>query len=71
MNLILKQTNKLTKKINEKNKFTFNSTSHRWNWNKISCESDDICPESTATTPSLIINVFDVSSQEDSKDVVD
>ena len=32
-----------------------------------SCERDDICPESTPTTPSLIIDVFDFNSQEDKK----
>lgn len=35
----------------------------------ISCERDDICPESTPTTPSLIIDFFDVSNQEDSKNI--
>ena len=27
-----------------------------------SCERDDICPESTPTTPSLIIDVFDIDN---------
>ncbi|CAH8294446.1 hypothetical protein EV196_108201 [Mariniflexile fucanivorans] len=31
----------------------------------ISCERDDICPESTATTPSLIIDAYDVDSTDD------
>ena len=35
----------------------------------LSCERDDICPESTPTTPSLIIDVFDFNSQEDKKNV--
>ncbi len=35
----------------------------------ISCERDDICPESTPTTPSLIIRSFDFSSQESKKNV--
>ena len=35
----------------------------------ISCERDDICPESTLTTPRLIIDFYDVSNQEDSKNV--
>ncbi|MGC1204422.1 MAG: DUF6452 family protein [Flavobacteriaceae bacterium] len=34
-----------------------------------SCERDDICPESTPTTPSLIIDVFDFNSQEDKKNI--
>ena len=33
----------------------------------IACESDDICPESTPTTPRLIIDLFDISNQESSK----
>lgn len=35
----------------------------------IGCERDDICPESTPTTPSLIIDVFDFSNQENKKNV--
>ncbi len=35
----------------------------------ISCERDDICPESTPTTPSLIIDVFDFESQENKKSI--
>tara|TARA_R110000868_G_scaffold52135_2_gene164929 strand:+ start:761 stop:1303 length:543 start_codon:yes stop_codon:yes gene_type:complete len=35
----------------------------------ISCERDDICPESTPTTPSLIIDVFDFNSQENKKNI--
>jgi hypothetical protein len=35
----------------------------------ISCERDDICPASTPTTPSLIIDVFDFNSQENKKNV--
>jgi hypothetical protein len=34
-----------------------------------SCERDDICAETTATTPSLIITFYDVSDQEESKNV--
>lgn len=35
----------------------------------ISCERDDICPESTPTTPSLIIDMLDFENQESSKNV--
>ena len=35
----------------------------------MSCERDDICPESTPTTPSLIIDVFDINNQESKKNV--
>ncbi len=35
----------------------------------ISCEPDDICPESTPTTPSLIIDVYDVDNPENIKAV--
>ena len=35
----------------------------------VSCERDDICPESTSTTPNLIIDVFDFDSQEDKKNI--
>jgi len=34
-----------------------------------SCERDDICPESTPTTPSLIIRLYDISNQESTKNV--
>ncbi len=34
-----------------------------------SCEKDDICAESTPTTPKLIIRFYDISSQEDTKNV--
>lgn len=34
-----------------------------------SCERDDICPASTPTTPRLIIDFFDLSNQENSKNV--
>jgi hypothetical protein len=34
-----------------------------------SCERDDICPESTATTPRLIIEFNDITNLEDSKNV--
>lgn len=34
-----------------------------------SCERDDICPESTPTTPSLIIEAFDSDEQDDSKNI--
>jgi hypothetical protein len=33
------------------------------------CEPDDICPESTPTTPSLIIRFYDISNQESKKNV--
>jgi len=33
------------------------------------CERDDICPESTATTPRLIIEFNDIANFEDSKNV--
>lgn len=36
----------------------------------LSCERDDICPESTPTTPSLIIDVFDFDDQESKKNVI-
>jgi hypothetical protein len=35
----------------------------------ISCERDDICPETTPTTPSLIIRTYDLSNQENKKNV--
>jgi Family of unknown function (DUF6452) len=34
-----------------------------------SCEKDDICAESTPTTPKLIIRFYDISSQEETKNV--
>ncbi len=34
-----------------------------------SCERDDICPESTPTTPRLIIDIFDINNQESKKNV--
>lgn len=34
-----------------------------------SCEKDDICPEDTATTPHLIIRFYDISEQDEFKDV--
>ncbi len=34
-----------------------------------SCERDDLCPESTPTTPSLIIRTSDVSNQDSKKNV--
>jgi len=37
----------------------------------ISCERDDICPESTPTTPSVIIDVFDFTNQESRKNIFD
>ncbi len=36
----------------------------------LSCERDDICPESTPTTPSLIIDVYDFDDQESKKNVI-
>ena len=35
----------------------------------ISCERDDICAETTATTPKLILRLYDITSQEDTKNV--
>lgn len=35
----------------------------------ISCEPDDICPESTLTTPRLIIDLYDANNQESKKSV--
>lgn len=35
----------------------------------ISCERDDICPGSTPTTPSVIIELYDFANQESSKNV--
>lgn len=35
----------------------------------ISCESDDICAESTSTTPSLIIDAYDVLNPENKKSI--
>lgn len=34
-----------------------------------SCERDDICPNSTPTTPSLIIRAFDVNNIENKKNI--
>ena len=34
-----------------------------------SCERDDLCPESTPTTPSLIITTFDVNEQDNKKSI--
>jgi hypothetical protein len=36
----------------------------------ISCERDDICAETTATTPRLLIEFYDASSTEDLKSVL-
>ncbi len=36
-----------------------------------SCERDDLCPDTTATTPKLVIESFDISNQEDSKNIFD
>lgn len=35
----------------------------------ISCERDDICPDATPTTPSLILRAYDFSNQENRKNV--
>jgi hypothetical protein len=35
----------------------------------ISCERDDICPEDVPTTPRLILEFYDVSNQENKKNV--
>lgn len=34
------------------------------------CERDDICPESTATTPKLIIRFYDITEQTETKNVL-
>ena len=34
-----------------------------------SCEKDDICSETTPTTPKLILRFFDIASQDDTKNV--
>ena len=34
------------------------------------CERDDICPESTATTPKLIIRFYDITEQTETKRVL-
>lgn len=36
-----------------------------------SCERDDICPESTPTTPQLIIRFYDITEQSETKRVID
>jgi uncharacterized protein DUF6452 len=33
----------------------------------LSCEKDDICAETTPTTPKLILRFYDITSQEDTK----
>lgn len=35
----------------------------------LSCEPDDICPESTPTTPNLIIRLYDISNPDSKKKV--
>ncbi|WP_323789697.1 DUF6452 family protein [Psychroserpens sp.] len=35
----------------------------------ISCERDDICPEDVPTTPRLILEFFDISNQDNKKNV--
>ena len=35
----------------------------------VSCEKDDICAETTATTPILILRFYDITSQENTKNV--
>jgi len=35
----------------------------------LSCEADDICPESTPTTPSLIIEAYDTVNTENKKNI--
>ncbi len=35
-----------------------------------SCERDDICPESTATTPKLILRFYDITDQTETKRVL-
>ncbi len=34
-----------------------------------SCERDDLCPASTPTTPSLIIDAFDINNQDNKKNI--
>ena len=34
-----------------------------------SCESDDICPESTLTTPRLVVTFYDVDNPEERKNI--
>jgi len=36
-----------------------------------SCEKDDICAETTSTTPQLILRFYDILDQEDTKTVTD
>lgn len=36
---------------------------------QVSCERDDLCPETTQTTARLVMEAFDVSIQEDSKNI--
>ena len=36
-----------------------------------SCEKDDICAETTPTTPKLILRFYDITSQDDTKNVTD
>lgn len=36
-----------------------------------SCERDDLCPDSTQTTAKLILEAFDLSNQEDNKNIFD
>jgi len=33
------------------------------------CESDDICPESTLTTPRLIVTFYDIDNPEERKNI--
>jgi len=35
----------------------------------LSCEKDDICAESTPTTPQLVIRFYDITNQDDTKSV--
>ena len=35
----------------------------------LSCEADDICPESTPTTPSLLIDAYDTVNNENKKNI--
>ena len=37
----------------------------------LACERDDLCPDSTQTTASLIITAFDASNLEDRKNIAD
>ena len=35
----------------------------------LTCESDDICPESTQTTPRIVITFYDINNPNEKKNV--